>query len=150
MSGPNWIVVADRREARFFHHVSSGARLTEAGPGVLAFEAAVGAADRPGRVHERVGAGRHGVESTAPLAETERERAGRAIADALNRAENEGAFAQVVVVATPKLLGAIRVHLREAVRRKLVGEIHRRLIDATPAELADRLTEAGFVGEVSR
>ena len=143
-----WVVVADRRHARFHFHGGPGEPLLDAEPGEMKFPPQNEYADRPGRVHERSGTGRHGMEPSTHPGESELDTAGRAIAEALEKGAGDGAFDRVVIAATPKLIGAIRPHLSEAVNRRDVIEIRHRLLDLTPKELAERLDREGVVGRV--
>jgi protein required for attachment to host cells len=144
-----WVVLADRRKARFFLHAAPGEALTEAGPGSLEFVPAKQAADRPGRVHERTGSGRSSVEPTTSAEHLERDTAGREIARVLTEGAAKGEFDRLVIAAAPELVGAIRPQLTVAVRDRLVGEIQHRLLDLPPKQLAARLTEEGMIGRVA-
>jgi protein required for attachment to host cells len=147
MSGRRaWIVVADRRQAKVFSHAAPGEPLKDAGVS-LEFAPATEDSDRPGRVHERVGSGRHGMEPTRSGPETEREAAGRAIAETVGRGATDRAFDRLVIAATPELIGAIRPHLPGGLD---TIELPHRLVDLAHHELADRLDAEGVLGRVRR
>ena len=148
MSLRSWIVVADRRTARFFFHGAPGEALEQVGPVSMDFEPVNEPADRPGRVHERSGQGRHGMQMQTPPDKAELVVAGKAIASALGAAANSGAFDRVVIAATHELIGAIRPHLSTTVSGHPMIEIHHRLIQLSDKELAQRLTQEDVIGVV--
>ena len=148
MSKRTWIVVADRRNARFYFHGGPGEPLHGAGPVAVEFPAVNEPADRPGRVHERAGQGRHGVEMPTHPKSAELAIAGRAIAEALERGASENAYDRIVIAATPELLGAIRPELATVVQQKDIIELRHRLVQLSDEELAARLDEEDVIGKV--
>lgn len=79
-------------------------------------------ADRPGRVHESVGARRSAVEPT-DWHQLDEQHFAREMADLLGRAAAEHAFRELIVVAPPKTLAELRRDFSQEVRNRIVAEI---------------------------
>lgn len=126
-----WIVVAHRAGARIFSRRGRAASLEL----VERIEHPAGLSqdrehdsDRPGRTHDRFGAGRHALSSEASPRERSAADFARELAARLATARNQQAFQHVVLVAEPRMLGLLREALDEATRRCVSGEITRDLV----------------------
>lgn len=132
-----WVLVADAREARLFEQQRPGAALSlirelEAGP-------PSGFADRPGRVHERVGAVRHGMQPGMSESDHDAENFAREVASAIEAGRHQHEFQELVLVAAPGFLGRLRDHLSAAsldcVRGELAKDLVKHPLRALPGHL---------------
>ncbi len=82
--------------------------------------------DRPGRVHSSLGSQRSAVEDTDwhRLAE---DRFASEVADALHRLARANHYQRLIVVAPPKVLGALRKVFHKDVRSRLEAEVPKEL-----------------------
>lgn len=125
-----WIVVASRARARIF---SSGnlksMPFTEiyvlVDPNSRLQEREV-IADRPGRVHDRYGQGRHAMEQYSPKRESARRFAAR-ICAYLEQARRQKRFQGLVLVAAPEFTGLLRRQMSPQLSRCIDGEIHKNI-----------------------
>ena len=137
-----WIVVADGAGARLFLNSGPGKGLQELPEGRMqtALETTRSqGTDRPGRVHDRMGDGRHAMEPRADWHEQQKQRFARDLAQHLDGAAAEKAFDRLILVAPPKLLGALRAQLGAAARRLVTGELPKDLMRASEKELLGQL-----------
>lgn len=141
------IVVADRETARFYRHARPGAPLEPAG---VLNRPSLGDrnADRPGRAFESANQARHAMEPPTSYQEAERQAIAAEIAAITHAAIDEFEVDQLVLVAEPKVLGALRRALRKSARERVVLEIDSNLTKAPPDELAKRLSQEGAIGLV--
>lgn len=137
-----WILVADRARARLFEDGAANHPLTEVadflnpeGRG----EAKAGADDRPARVHDHMGAGRHAVEPSTDEREKSIARFARALVDELARGRVGNRFEQLVLVAPPAFLGALRGELDRPLSAMLTHSIDKDLTRADAAAVAELL-----------
>ncbi len=117
-----WILIADGARARILLNEGPGKGLKPA----LDHEFATVHAptrelgsDRPGRVHDRFGPGRHAMEPPADWHEYEKQTFAAEIARLLEEEAQKGSFDRLVVVAPPKTLGELRRTLGRAARDRL-------------------------------
>jgi len=126
-----WIVVANQAEAQIY----SAAKLK----GKLALldtlthtegraHARDLVSDAPGRVHDRSGPGRHSMEPATNVREEERGRFARQLAGRLEAAHQRGDFDQLVLMAAPAFLGAMRKTLTGELAKAVIREVSRDLI----------------------
>jgi protein required for attachment to host cells len=97
-------------------------------------------ADKPGRVHDRRGAARHGMEPVHTTRENEAEEFAHQLDDFLSAARLQGRYADLAVLAAPRFLG----RLREAYRRwlpesALMTEIAKDLTAMDPEQIRAEL-----------
>ncbi len=95
--------------------------------------------DVSGDTFDSHGFGRHGIEADYSAKAHELTRFAKSIATSVEELRNAGAFQELVLVAPPKLLGALRSSLSPAARHAVVAELPKRLTDATPEDLAGAL-----------
>lgn len=94
------------------------------------------ASDAPGRSFDSHGQGRHAMEPDQTAKEHLRERFVRRISDVLESARNDDRFQQLVIVAAPAVLGALRQQLSQPVQQQLVAEIDKNMTDQDQAAIA--------------
>jgi protein required for attachment to host cells len=97
--------------------------------------------DRPGRYSGGGGSPKSAFEETDwhQLAE---DRFAIEIAGALNRLAYDNRFSHLVLVAPPKVLGALRAHLKKETAERIVGELHKDLTSHTIKDIAHALQGA--------
>lgn len=138
-----WVVVADGARARIFETAYRGDPLRPALDHDLVSASLHGHdrhTDRPGRVHDRQGAHRHGMEHPSdPVREDER-RLAKSVATELGRAPAEG-IARIVLVAPPETLGDLRAALPDPIRAMVVAEVGKDLAAMKDHELEERLRD---------
>lgn len=64
----------------------------------------------------------------------------KAVADELELAGTGGAFSEVVLVAPPQVLGALRDQMPKAVAARVTAELHKELIHLPLPKIAEHLT----------
>jgi protein required for attachment to host cells len=134
-----WVVVADSGRAdiysrqKRFSPLEPVQRLTE--PEARSKEHDF-ASDAPGRSFDSHGQGRHAMEPDQTAKEHLRERFVRRISDVLESARNDDLFQQLVIVAAPAVLGALRQQLSHPVQKQLVAEIDKNMMDQDQAAIA--------------
>jgi protein required for attachment to host cells len=141
-TGKTWIVVADAARAKIYCQPRAGAPLEPALDRDFAgnrTKASETGDDRPGRVHERHGSERHGMEPTSDPKRQAQRGFAEDLASELRRAADEGALDHVVLVAPPQMLGDLRGSLEDRVRDKIIGELDKDLAKLGIHELAPHL-----------
>lgn len=92
-------------------------------------------ADRPGRVFDRSGKGRHAMEYPSdPQRLIELKFLGD-VTDRLNKLSQETSFDRLVLVAPPRVLGELRKLLPKSLSRKVHGEINKDLTHISQHDL---------------
>lgn len=136
--GATWVLVADASGARIFGFAEKNGQWTllesidGAGTDHPDQTADFGAkaSTHKGALHG------HGV-STAK--ETQERRFAHTLAHVLERGREKQAFARLVLVAPPKLLGELRENLSRGLQGTIAAEVHKDYSHAGVAELIDRL-----------
>ena len=129
------VVVADARAARLFICTRLGGPLRQIAE--KSMPPPPPARDRPFRVYDRFGSGRHAVEPRrSPLAAAET----RFLAEVAEAVANEE-FDELVLCAPPKALGVLREHLHDEVNGRIVLTSAKDYLRETPLDLAPRLKE---------
>ncbi len=139
-----WILVADGARARFLLNQGPGKGLEiPAMPELSTGHAPtreVGT-DRPGRVHDRMGPGRHAMAPRVDWHQFEKSEFARRVATTLNKAAGRNDFDRLVLVAPPKTLGSLRAALDKAAAAKVTAELPKDLthvsVDVLPNHLGD-------------
>ena len=95
--------------------------------------------DQPGRYHGGDGVSKSAFEKTDwhQLAE---DRFAAQIGGALNRLALENKFHHLILVAPPKVLGAVRTRLHKETAERVVGEIHKDLTSHPISDIARALS----------
>ena len=137
-----WIIVADGARAQIFSNSGPGTGLESAIPQALVADNRPSgdiASDRPGRSFDSAGQGRHAMQSGSDPHEYEQTVFANDIAKLLDRNREQKAFDQIVIVAPPKMLGALRHALDKATSQLVIGEINKDLTKLPVRELSDHL-----------
>jgi protein required for attachment to host cells len=106
--------------------------------------------DRFGRVHESVGQKRHGMQPSTPNDELLRDEFARELTEQLQVGANEDRFGQLILVAPPTMLGALRSHIGDALRGLVVAELAKDLTKIPTHELPEHLDDWISVAEPPR
>lgn len=138
-----WVMIADAARARFF-------RLTDKRRLEPAFdEDIVGttlksseiSSDRPGRVFDSAGDGRHGAEpATDPKRHAKFELA-HEVCGILDAERKKQSFEQLVIVAPPQFLGDLRTVLSDHVKHLIVVEVNKDLSMLSETDLESHLAD---------
>lgn len=133
------VVVANGTAARGYENTGVGKGLDPA----PVFEMAVDTlptreqgTERPGRVHDRFGPGRHAMEPKADWHRQDKVAFARTVAERLDSAVQEGSVDRIVLVAPPTMMGDLRAVMSDRVRPLLGGEIAKDLTHSGPSEIA--------------
>lgn len=130
------VVTADAGRARLFECTRLGGPLSQLGE-KSADLAAFGARDRPFRVHDRFGSGRHAVEARRSPRAAAAERFFVELAEAVAKEK----FDALVLCAPSKALGVLRRQLPDEVGERIILAAAKDYLQETPADLAQRLEE---------
>ena len=135
-----WVVVGDASGARIFkfnkpiEHWSLVEKVAGDAHEVLDATRDFGkkASEHKGALHG------HGENLNAKK-ETAERRFAHLLSHVLERGLDEGAFARLVLVAEPKLLGELRENLSRGLQSKVVAELHKDLMHLTAEQIAEKL-----------
>jgi len=140
-----WILVADSEKALFLRNETDAENPNFV---VVAKEEQENPAtseqgtDKPGRMQDTGVQQRSGMEDT-DWHRLAKERFAHDLADRLYGLAHKGAFDRIVLVAGPRVLGALRDHLHKEVQQRVVGEIDSNLthepVDAIERHVAKAL-----------
>ena len=137
-----WIIVADGTQAQIYSNKGPGTGLETVLPQPLVAGTPPGgeiASDRPGRVFDIAGEGRHAVQPASdPHRHLQKIFAGE-VAKVLNRRLKDDTFQQLVVIAAPKMLGDLRAAFGENIRKLVIAELDKDLSKLTIHQLAGRV-----------
>ena len=92
-------------------------------------------AERPGRVHDRFGPGRHAMEPKADWHRQGKTEFAQAIAERLETAIQKGHLDRLVLAAPPTMMGDLRTVLSRRARDMVSGEITKDLTQCSRTEL---------------
>jgi len=79
--------------------------------------------DRPGRVFDSVGKGRHSIEPHTSVARLNKDEFAHGITDFLQEKLEAGAFDRLVLIAPPETLGDLRGHLSDKLAKSIFAEV---------------------------
>lgn len=130
------VLTADGGAARWFECARLGGPLRQVGERRMDL-APTAARDRPFRVHDRFGSGRHAVEARRSPRVAAEEAFLIDVADAVVKEE----FDALVVCAPPRALGALRRRLAPEVSERIILTSAKDYLRETPVDLAMRLRE---------
>jgi protein required for attachment to host cells len=135
-------LVADAQHARIFEARRGNLTWVERAEEALA-EANPASHDqgseRPGRVHESMGAARHAIEPRQDPHRAAKAGFARHLAARLDEAAGGARYAHLLLVAPPAFLGDLRAALGDASRRLLRGSLNKDLTHLSAAEIASHL-----------
>jgi len=137
-----WIIVADGARAQVFLNSGPGSGLEPAlSQALVADNRPSGdiASDRPGRSFDSAGEGRHAMQPGSDPHKYEQIVFAHDIAKLLGENRTKKAFDQLIIVAAPKMLGALRLALDSATSQLVIGEINKDLTKLPVNELSDHL-----------
>ena len=137
----DWVVVCDGRKALILENI--GDRMF---PNLHTREVREHAdqptsaqgSDAPGKVHSSVGTARSAIEQTDWHDEAERAFL-KALAERLHQAVTSGETRGLTMVASPRALGMIRADYTDAMRKVLLGEVHKDLVKLPVYEIEKQL-----------
>ena len=137
-----WIVVADGAQARFLINQGPGKGLEaafneknkEAGRSTRDL-----GSDKPGRVYDRFGPGRHTMVPRVDWHQFEKRKFAKEMAAILDAAAEKRKFDRLVLVAPPKTLGTLRTALNKNTTKLVTAELAKDLTQVTVGELPDHL-----------
>lgn len=139
-----WIVVANGASARALTNTGVGKGLDPS----PAFEMTAEhpptrdlGSDRPGRVHDRFGPGRHAMEPKADWHRQDKAAFVKIVAERLESAARAGAFDRLVLVAPPTAMGDLRTALDGRTRALIAGEITKDLTHNALSEIERHVGE---------
>lgn len=139
-----WVVVADAARARILSADSPIAPLRElldlVSPEARLHEREL-ASDRPGRVYDIVGDGRHAAGTAVSPKEQEAKRFAKIIAEHLEQGRVDKAYDRVLLISEPHFLGLIRKAIHSQVARLVTVEIDKDLTKADPKTIRTALPE---------
>lgn len=133
-----WVLVADRSQARLLQALPGNRTLLE----VETIEHPEGRLRDHELVSDSPGLTRGpGYAQGAPAApketpgEHEAKRFARQLAERITALRNDNAIARLYLIAEPHFLGLLRAELDAPTQQLVAGEVGRRLVDQSPAEL---------------
>lgn len=136
------VAVAQRAKARLFRHEGPSSGLTEIRDLAHPESRAHGIdfdTDRPGRVQDRRGPGRHALEVEEPPKERAAANFAREVAAALSELRTHEGFDRLVLVAEPGFLGLLRGALDHTTAALVDGEVHKEIVEKKVDEIAKHL-----------
>lgn len=93
--------------------------------------------ERPGRVFDSAGQGRHSVE-TADLQEQNKISFAKDTAELINYSAKDTNY-NIVIIASPELLGQLRLHLDKKIQDRIIAQISKDLTHVAQDKLVDTL-----------
>lgn len=153
MPETTWILIADATRARVFEHhrsMQSFELVFEDDRPELRDPDWMRESDRPGRVHDSVGQGRHAMQPQTTPDERDREQFARDLIERLTLGVNEHRFSQLLLVAPPAMLGALRNLLDQGLRERVIAELDKDLTKLPAHELPEHLAQWLVVAEPPR
>jgi len=126
-----WVIVANRTQANFFHHLGPGKGLER----IDALENPAGRlkdheinTDKPGRAFDSQGHGRHAMSSVESPHDRVAADFARTITHRIVDAKNRSRFEQLIVVAEARMLGLIRKALDSSHGINLIGSVDKDIV----------------------
>ena len=139
-----WIVIADGAKARFLVNTGPGKGLQPANIADMSADLAATheiGTDRPGRVHDRFGPGRHAMAPRADWHQQDKAHFAAEVAKIINRSAQGGTFERLVLVAPAKTLGELRHGLDGHAAALVSGELAKDLTHIVDRDLPAHLSE---------
>jgi protein required for attachment to host cells len=139
-----WVLVADSARARLFQTAGTSGQLEELTDLVMPssrLQEQDLVSDRPGRVFDIAGEGRHAMEPRTPPKEIESDRFAARVAALLESERQQGSYARLVLVASPAFLGQLRSALSAQVRASVGMELDKHLVQLRADEIRAHLPE---------
>lgn len=137
-----WIIVAESSRARIFVTDNPRTPMDEVAD-IVHPEGRLRAqdprSDRPTRVFDSKGQGRHAVESEVKPRHQEAINFARRIADRIEDARVSGEFDELVLVAPPTFLGLLRDNLSANAMKRVVQSINKNLAQLDEAQIREHV-----------
>lgn len=128
-----WIVVANRGFAKIYESKGHGHDIRE----VYNVDNPDGRkksgellADKPGRSFDSLGGGRHALSTEVSPTAHEQQVFAKKLIGVLQEGHGAKAFDELAIVAPPHFLGALKIELPEAIKKKVTKEIGKDLPDS--------------------
>jgi protein required for attachment to host cells len=140
-----WILVADAGHARVLEQSGRQGDLTLVEGLDLSHPLAKSSdmvRDSLPRTFDSVGPGRHAITPKSDPHRAEKKVFAKELAQVLDAGADKKSYDQLIIIAPPQMLGDLRPHLSEGVRRRLQRELLLDLTNASNAEIARRVAEA--------
>ena len=136
-----WYAIADGGRARFVERDENGAFRTVANFVSTDLHARTQdlGTDRPTRVRDRAGTGRHGVEPRSDLKAQAKEDFVKLVADELAVEHGRGQFDQLMLVAPPGVLTELKQKLAKPIAGIVVKDLQKDLTKVSDHDLAEHL-----------
>jgi protein required for attachment to host cells len=99
------------------------------------------ASDRPGRVHDRFGTGRHAMSPPSDPHREEKRHFAIRLAELLESEREKKSFERLIVIAPPKTLGDLRQNFSPLLKNMIVEEIAKDVTMLKLHELQQRLPD---------
>lgn len=139
-----WILVADSSRARIFTATSAIASLQEletlAHPEGRLHEQDI-TSDLPGRSFDSQGQGRHAMGAKIEPKQQEQITFTRRICDRIEMARGQGEYDQLILVATPTLLGLLRKQLSTDTTKRITHELVKNITRLSAEQIRQHLPE---------
>ena len=138
-----WYAIADGGRARFVERDEDGAFRTVANFESTDLHARTRdlGTDRPARVRDRAGPGRHAVEPRSDLKQQAKEDFVKLVADALEVEHGQGQFDQLMLVAPPGVLTELKQKLAKPIADIVVKDLQKDLTKVPDHELHEHLDQ---------
>ncbi len=136
-----WYAIADGGRARFVERDENGAFRTVSSfvSTDLHQSAADLGRDRPARVQDSAGPGRHAVEPKRDLKDAAKEDFVKLVADELATEHERGQFDQLMLVAPPRVLTELKQKLTKAIADVVVKDLQKDLTKVPDHDLTEHL-----------
>jgi len=137
------IVISDDRQARLLENRGVGKGINE----VKEISASdfddveTRYSDRPGRGHASAGTARAAMERSTSEQRQERQAFARHVLDNIETLMQKGEYDRLAMVAAPQMLGELRNIIGADLRKKLVFDIDKDLVNIPTAKLADHFAD---------
>lgn len=133
-----WVVVADAHSARIFSKIKKEPlALIHQLSADLDFEH-----KKPGRTFNSTGSLRHAVEPHTDPKDVEKQHFVEKIIPILKSASNNNEFEDLILVASPKMLGILGNNLGEQLTKKLVAKLDKNITSMKDGEIEDYLNQS--------
>lgn len=96
--------------------------------------------DRPGRVHDRFGPGRHAMEPKVDWHRQDKAMFAKAVAEKIESAVQDRVCDRLILVAPPTVMGDLRAALDRHSHDLVSGEVTKDLTHCSPAEIAEQVS----------
>ncbi|SIT65841.1 Protein required for attachment to host cells [Ectothiorhodosinus mongolicus] len=139
-----WVLVADASRARIFSADKSFSELQElqdfAHPESRLHEQSM-QSDRPGRVFDSAGDGRHAMGKENPPKKHEATRFAKTLCEHINMGRARGDFEKLYIIAAPAFLGELRQGMNPTTQKAVVEEVSKNLATQSVEEIRAQLPQ---------